>query len=41
MDRAFEINKNAFNVIDVETDGRIRVDTRIWTDDGWQPDERG
>jgi 3',5'-cyclic AMP phosphodiesterase CpdA len=32
---------NAFNVIDVETDGRILVDTRIWTDDGWQPDERG
>lgn len=32
---------NAFNVIDVRADGRIDVDTRIWTDTGWQRDDRG
>ncbi|MEQ8589340.1 MAG: metallophosphoesterase [Thalassobaculaceae bacterium] len=31
---------NAFNIIDVEADDRIQVDTRIWTEDGWRADDR-
>lgn len=31
---------NAFNVIDVDAEKRIAIETRIWTDTGWQRDER-
>ena len=31
---------NAFNVIDVDADGKIGIETRIWTESGWQRDER-
>ena len=31
---------NAFNVIEVDAQGRIEIQPRIWTEDGWQRDER-
>ena len=31
---------NAFNVIDVDAEKRVAIDTRIWTDEGWQRDDR-